>query len=89
MPAGASRREERPGGDKGLADEAGRVLEAGRLNAGCVWGREHDYLGLARVLGDVGLEPAVDEQAEPIDGGVERPFGARPSGRQGSSWGST
>src|SRR4051812_34294388 len=48
------------------------MLEARRLYTPRIRGREQDQLGLCRVSGYVGREPATHKQMQPLDGRVER-----------------
>jgi len=53
------------------------VLKACRLHPAGVRGSEHDELDRWRVASDVGLEPAVDQQLNAVNRGVERGLGRR------------
>ena len=48
------------------------VVEAGRLHSRTVRRREDDELDVSRIPSDVGLKPTLEQQAEPVQGGVER-----------------
>ena len=50
------------------------VLEGRRLQLAWVRGREHSQLNLRRVPGDVGIEPAGNEQPDAADGDVAGPL---------------
>ena len=60
------------GGRARVCDEPVGVLEARGLHAPGIWRGEHDQLGLCRVSGDVGLNPATHGQMDSLDGRVER-----------------
>ena len=58
--------------DQRFVDQAVGLIEAGRLHSRAVRRREDDELDVSRISSDVGLKPTLEQQAEPMQGRVER-----------------